>query len=501
VKLNVVVTSICLLFLLAFSALNQLGTAAVASEQTKTIDVRQMTFFDEMKTRNAEYVTSADWTLKVAPSDMPYLDSANDTVYAEIYVSDVDDTLQNAVDNKTGEIKHTLRVYTATEQAVNQLAEIPNTHFYVSMYSPSVCMTVQKQALQQIAKNPSVYCIRIIPPITPFLGISEIREMNDIAYTMANHDSTLDASTWIVVIGSGYDPNDSDFGGVANDNIMPNTSWDWTDSNTDVSNGNNWHETMITDALVKNFGDASVTDFSMYENRNFWTPLKIYDDDDNPISTQYALPAIEWCIAMDVDIVCMSWGAEPFLPWGINTCNSWWCDRFKAGTLQGITWVAAAGNGGHTNGVAYPAESHYVLGIGAYDNNPAQLLDMQDCKSSYGETHFRILLHPYGWGMCCSTCYEGRGANTEFKPNAYECGYLGYSAWGAGNSYSGALACADIAIGIYSPYGGEYTQGFTYLWNVIPYTCHEYMVSPTECSTQGDVLDTHSLWHRNMEQP
>ena len=132
-KLNVVVTSICLLFLLAFSALNQVGNAAIASEQTKTIDVRQMTFFDEMKTRNAEYATSADWTLKVAPSDMPYLDSANDTVYAEIYVSDVDDTLQNAVDNKTGEIKHTLRVYTATEQAVNQLAEIPNTHFYVSM--------------------------------------------------------------------------------------------------------------------------------------------------------------------------------------------------------------------------------------------------------------------------------------------------------------------------------------------------------------------------------
>ena len=496
-KLTVVMPATCLLFLIAFSGLNQVGTAAVASEQPKTIDVRQMTFFDEMKTRNAEYAAKPDWTLKVAPSDIQYLDSANETVYVEVYVSDVDDTLQTSNDIKTGEIKHTYQVYTAAEQAVKQLAEIPNTHFYVSKFSPSIGMTVQKQALQQIANNPSVYCIRIIPPLTPFLGISEVREMDDIAYTMANHDSTLDASTWIVVIGSGYDPNDSYFGDDANDNIMPYTSWDFTDSNTDVSNGANVHDSTVADTLVNGFGDFGTTDFSMYENRNFWTPLKICDDSYST-ANQYALQAIEWCIAMDVDVVCMSWGSDPWFPW-INTCNGWWCDRFKAGTLGGTTWVAAAGNGGSTNGVAYPAESHFVIGIGAYDNNPAQKLDMQGIVSSYGVTTFRAETI-YGWYTYCGTCYNAVG-NTEFKPNAYECGYLGYWGWGAGTSYAAPLACADIAIGMYSPNGGEYTQGIEYLRLTIIYLCHEYPVSPTECSQMGDVLDTHSLWHRNTVTP
>lgn len=459
-----------------------------------------MTFLNEMKTRIVEYNAKEDWTLKVSPQDIQLLESADETVYIEVWVSDVDETIQLSGDLKTGKIEHLFQVYRASERVAEQLSQIPNSHFYESRFSPSIGMTIKKQALQQIASNPSVYCIRVIPPLTPFLGMSEIRVMDDISYTMANHDTTLDASTHIVVIGSGYDPNDSYLGGDANDNIMPTSSWDFTDSNTDVSNGANVHESSVTDTMVNAFGDFGTTDYSMYENRNFWTPLKICDDSYNT-ANQYALQAIEWCVAHDVDVVCMSWGAEPALYFGMNTCNAWWCTRLQAGTLGGTTWVAGAGNKGHTNGVGYPAESHFCVAVGAYDFNPAQKLDMEpDIVSSYGETTFRYYYWPYGWVYACATCYNGVGAISEFKPNVYECGYLGYWGWGAGTSYSAPLACADIAIGMYSPGGGEYNQGYNYLLSVLD-LCHEFPVSPSECSTRGDVIDTHTLWHRQAVTP
>ena len=182
---------------------------------------------------------------------MMKLDSDDENrVVVEVYVSDVDDTIQISKDVKTAKTAHVLQMYTAAERAVKQLAEIPNTHFYVSKYFPSICMTVKKQDLQQIANNPSVYCIRVIPPFKFFLSWAQVREQDDIAYTMAYHDSTLDASTSIAVLDTGYDPNDSEYdedGGWASDNIMPNSSWDFVDGDTDVSTGDNWHGSTVAD--------------------------------------------------------------------------------------------------------------------------------------------------------------------------------------------------------------------------------------------------------------
>lgn len=490
-KARFLLSSTGLLLLLVFSVISQIGASTIANISPEIIDVREMTFFDEMEARNAEYAEKSDWTLKISPLDTQYYKSTNETVYAEIYVSDTDDRLQFCSDF-TGKTKNTFRVYTASEQAVKQMSEIPNTYFYASRFSPSICMTVPKQALQQIAANPLVYCIRIIPPLTPFLSISDVRVMDDIEYTMANHDSTLDASTHIVVIGSGYDPNDSYFDGDANDNIMPDTSFDFTDWDTDVSNGDNVHESTVSDTLVWGFGDFG-TDTSMYENANFWTPLKICDDSYST-ANQYASQAIEWCISHAVDIVCMSWGNEPpFM--GINLCRQWWCSRLRVGALGGTTWVAAAGNDGHTNGVAYPAASHWVVAVGAYDNDPAQ----RESYSDYGATFYAG--NYWGYLYYCTPCFwYGPQQVTEFKPNAYECGYLGYWGWGHGTSYSAPLACADIAIGMYSPNDGQYSEGYEYLLDVIALS-HEYPVSPDASSQQGDVIDTHTLWHRQEVVP
>jgi hypothetical protein len=472
-----------------------LAQTTITIEQPITVNVRQTPFRNEMNTRLTEYAQTNNWTKKIFPQDEMRLNNSEEKIYIEAYFSDIEEAIQPSTDIKTGKTETIFQVNLPSERAIEEAAKIPNTYFYVSRFSPSIGLTIEKQALQEIANIPSVYCIRIIPPLEPFLSISTIRELDDIAYTMANHDSTLDAATSIAVIDSGYDQGDSKFapGPWASDNIMPNQSWDFTDSNTDVSNGENVHGSTVADTLTWGFGEVNGDNDAMYEDPNFWIPLKICDDSYSTAS-QYAPHAIEWCIAHDIDIVCMSFGESPF-PFMYNPCNGWWCDRFRTGTLGGTTWVAAAGNAGRTNGVAYPAESHFVVAVGAYDNNPAQ----KESYSDYGLTFYRAIVYPGVPVVHCWPCFIAQG-NTEFKPNAYECGYLGYWGWGAGTSYSAPLACADIAIGMYSPNNGEYTQGFEYLLDVIALS-NEFPVSPSECSQQGDVIDTHTLWHRSQISP
>lgn len=210
------------------------------------------------------------------------------------------------------------------------------------------------------------------------------------------------------------------------------------------------------------------------------------------VYAQYVPAAIEWCIWHEIDIVCMAFGDG----WGIGGCNGWWCDRFEYGTLQGTTWVAATGNNGYTEGVYYPAESHFVIGIGGYDGNPAQ----RDSASNYGTTYYIWEPYPpYPYLAICEPCINAQGG-TEFKPNAYECYCLETWTTLESTSVSTPLACADIAIGIYSRYGGYYTEGYEYLLSVIA-LCNEFPVSPWESSQQGDVIDTRTLWHRSQESP
>jgi hypothetical protein len=258
----------------------------------------------------------------------------------------------------------------------------------------------------------------------------------------------------------------------------------------DVSNGDNYHGSSVADLLVQNFGDTGTADNSMYENSQFWTPLRV--GEGNQMSTACITEAIEWCIAHAVDVVCMSFGSEPPQWLGFYFCSQYWCDRFRAGVLGGTTWVAATGNEGYINRVFYPAESHWVIGIGASDSNPAQ----RESYSNYGTVTYAGLL--FGYTYACTSCFYYGGLHVSaFKPDAYECGQVGSF---GGTSAAAPLACADIAIGMYSPSGGQYSEGYDNLLGVVQ-LCNEFPVSPDTSSQLGDVIDTHTLWHRQVVSP
>jgi len=153
-----------LLSLFAVSTLLQTGVAVVgAQELPPNVDARQMPFFDQMKTRLAEYNVTADWTKKIFPMDESQLYFSESTVYIEVYVTDVEEAMQLFGDNSTDDAGKIFQVYRPTERAAALLSEIPHTYFYASTLSPSICLRVEKQVLPQIAEIPSVYCIRIIP--------------------------------------------------------------------------------------------------------------------------------------------------------------------------------------------------------------------------------------------------------------------------------------------------------------------------------------------------
>lgn len=488
-KINNNIITTILLSILMLSSITGIGTALVSSnDSSDVIDIRQLNFFNDMRLRNSEYAQKKDWTLKISPLDINYYDNAIEKkLYVEVYVSDIEEKYVNT-ESLFGEAKNTYRVYTASDDIIKQMKQIPNDHFYASKFSPSVCMTVIKHTLQEIANNPCVYCIRVIPPMTTYLNIDDVRTMNDIAYTMANEDSTLDASTCVAVIDSGYDSVESWFSGEASDNIMPSSSYDFTDDDIDVSNGDNFHGSSVADLLVKNFGDTGTTDFSMYENRNFWVPLKV--GQGTQLNTGCVTEAIEWCIAHSIDVVCMSFGSNQLMI--NNYCDQYWCDRFRAGVLGGTTWVAASGNDGYTNSVSYPAKSHWVIATGAYDSNPAQ----RESYCNYGSVLYAGQL--FGYQYFCTACYwYGPQQVSAFKPDAYECGNVGYF---SGTSAAAPLACADIAIGVYSPSGGQYSDGYENLFSVI-HLSNEFSVSPDASSLLGDVTDTHTLWHRQVVSP
>ncbi len=171
-KNSLIVSTILLLSMFVVSIAQQAGIAAMAQQQASTIDDRQMPFLQQMRTRLVEYNQTGNWTKKIFPIDEPNLDVANSTLdlsngtlYVEVFVLDVVDSLQFSRDIKTGKIEHSFQVYTASESVVKQLSEIPNTYFYVFKYRPAIGMIVEKQVLQQVASNPSVYCIRIIPQV------------------------------------------------------------------------------------------------------------------------------------------------------------------------------------------------------------------------------------------------------------------------------------------------------------------------------------------------
>jgi hypothetical protein len=184
-----------LLSLLIFLTAQQTSMVAVAQEQPSVIDVQQLTFFDQMRANMALYNVTGFWALKVFPTDQLQLFVTESPIYVEVYVSDIDAVNQSSVDIQTVEVQHVFQVYRASKQSVSQLSAIPHTHFYVSAFSPSIGMTVEKQVLEQIAKVPSVYCIRIIP------NHAQAAIVGDTAYLNAYSFDALWFILILVVVG------------------------------------------------------------------------------------------------------------------------------------------------------------------------------------------------------------------------------------------------------------------------------------------------------------
>jgi len=156
--------ALALIIALFFLALAEFQFASSTMTPTPpVIDVRNMPYLDQMQPRLSWYNLTGDWKIKICPGDEVYLQSAESTVYIEVYVSDVEDTTRESIDIQTNETANVYRVYVPTEQVVAQLSAIPHTTFYASWLSPSICLTVEKTTLEQVAQIPSVYCIRIIP--------------------------------------------------------------------------------------------------------------------------------------------------------------------------------------------------------------------------------------------------------------------------------------------------------------------------------------------------
>jgi len=498
-----------------------LGTSGFLNAESlvtspNVVHSRHLRFYNEMTTRLVEYVKTLDWTLKVFPRDLGYLDHSDPTISVEIYVSPPKEAMVYSRDlDKPEEIKTAFMVYEATDEQVEELSQIPHSDLYKNEFGPVVCMQVDKLFLPQIAELPFVYCIRIIPnDVTAFsVTIDQARTYNDAEYVLNNHDSTVDQMD-IAILDNGYHAADSWLGGVASDNIDTSTTWDYYYGDADVSDGVNRHGSICLDLIARTFGDTGDGD-SMYNDPIIYHVKKICHTEYNEqgqLVTRWASyaqirAAIEWCIQNDMEIVCMSWG----FAWGLNPeyyCNSYWCDLFKQGVQAGVTWVAAAGNEGVNWGVSYPSESYFVVSVGGYESINGQNEAVRATFSNYGYGRYARY---YGWlDVVCQECYEAcvehTGEYIEFKPNVYDAGVIDIPVYEdlVGTSIATPIVAACIALGIYSQPGEPNAENYNPGWQLVRDTvrlCNEWPVVPSYCSLQGDVTDTHTLWHRQVQQP
>lgn len=138
--------------------LNQLPdsnlNSSVRLEPMHFLDLRQFRYYESVE---------IDENTKLLKRNLPLLETSDSLVYVIIYISDVKEEFVYVKDDATGEVEHVFQVYLPSDEVVNQLSFIPHEHFYVSVLHPSVSMIVDKQYLCEIANNPSVYCISIVP--------------------------------------------------------------------------------------------------------------------------------------------------------------------------------------------------------------------------------------------------------------------------------------------------------------------------------------------------
>lgn len=469
----------------------------------------ELPFYDLMTTRLEKYNETSDWMWKVHPSDIPYLNYSSSVVYVEIYVLNPEEAVVYSKDlHEPERIQTVFYVYQTADNEAEKLSHVPHTYFYKSKFTPSISMEVEKDFLPEIAKFSFVYCIRVIPEPKLLVTIDEARTYNDIMHAQTLHDADLDPMD-IAIIDTGYDVNEGHLFKEAADNIA--YTWDFTDNDADVTDGTNTHGTTCADLLARALGDAGEDD-SMYDTPSVYHILKIGEDPD--VHKGPAREAIEWCIENDMEVVSMSWGWEPVvwflgIPFPEYNCNNWWCNLFRLGVESGVTWVAGAGNMNANWGVAYPAESHFVIAVGGYQYVNETTREAErwfwpsiDAGSNYGLTYYASPPFPPP-DVYCGECYIGSGfLFYEFKPNVYDAAVIS-EILDPGTSWAAALAAASIALGIYSqpsePTDLNWIPGFQMVHDTIA-LCNEWTVIPDECSQQGEVIDTNTLWHREVIQ-
>ena len=153
-KKTSLVFTLFLLVLFAFSSFQQRNqrwcstqASAADSEQPLVIDGRDMPYLSEMESY-AKTSQTKDWAAKIYPIDTERLDDTFFTdSYVQVCVSDVKDIIQPTVD-ENGEVVGAARVYVPSDSVVKQLSEVAHEVFYVSMYTPSILMVVDKAGLQ-----------------------------------------------------------------------------------------------------------------------------------------------------------------------------------------------------------------------------------------------------------------------------------------------------------------------------------------------------------------
>lgn len=508
--------TLLLVSLISSLCLTNVRVYRVSASEPKLVYYRMLPLYDQMTLRLEKYNKTLDWEWKVHPNDIPYLNSTNDVLNVQVYVLNPKEAVVHSRNRGETQIQTTFYVYQALDEQVKKLSQFSPTYLYKSKFTPVICMETEKDMLSEIASFPFVYCIRVIPkPRTMAVAIDEARAYNDLIQALAFHDNTIDPMD-IAIIGTGYEYPENDWStvwpahlnGEAEDNIE--YTWDFFNNDSDVSDAHNAHCTDCLDLLARAFGDTGDDD-EMYDDPNIYSVLKCGHATFVPINYppwverreewRNEQDAIEWCIEHDMEVVSMSFGHEPVV-WIIPreiwlaeyVCNGWWCDLFKLGVEAGVTWVAAAGNFGADWGVCYPAESHYVIAVGSYASvNETTGEAYRSDFSNYGRSFYLLLDHK------CDPCWTGSGLTSEFKPNVYDAGQVQGVGWGT--SYATSLAAASIALGIYSqpsePTDQAWIPGYETVHDTIA-LCNEWAVMPSECSQQGDVTDTHTLWHRSV---
>ncbi len=398
----------------------------------------------------------------------------------------------------------TYYVYQAKEEHVRTLEKIPHTYFYKSIFQPCICMKTQKKHITNIATLPFVYCIRVIPPAKVCdVKVSEAREIDDIAYVQQNEDSSVDSWIDIAVIDTGYDYYEDDLTPTireAEDNIE--YTHDFTDGDSDVTDGDNHHGTTVLDILARALGDTGDDDWT-YEDPKIYYVLKAGEGDT--IDQTAARRAMEWCLQNAVEIICISWAIEGSED--SDRCDGYWCGLFKNGAEAGKFWVGAAGNEYKTDAVGYPAKSFYVIAVGGYDevDYSNKIVHRADF-SNHGWIKYEWTVWWF-WKGECEVCNEAEsiysnGDHKEFKPQIYDAGVIlppplsppdfSRKDFVEGTSYTVPLVAAAIAIGALSSY---IDYNFPTL-RIVLSDCHEWNVASPWASAQwGDVVDAHTLWH------